>query len=361
MFAVIGFAITKHHILVALFPLALAGNDKQGLCPKAYAPWVCPEAYAPWVCPEAYAPWVCPEAYAPWVCPEAYAPWVCPEAYAPWVCPEAYAPWVCPEAYAPWVCPEAYAPWVCPEAYAPWVCPEAYAPWVCPEAYAPWVCPEAYAPWVCPEAYAPWVCPEAYAPWVCPEAYAPWVCPEAYAPWLPWVTAGHSPDQTPGLHYTYPGTGVGGVGPDGKSVTDELEIYSESDRRPVDYQNMRSTEYLPASATCPRLELPVPLLLDNDACRSIAENIPLSQKIKHVLVRFHMLRDFVRLGWIICWRVPSEKNLADPYTKPVPPTKNTVPYFNMLFDSYMDMQKAVIQAARSFGFSTWRLTQKAAA
>ncbi|KAK3238175.1 hypothetical protein CYMTET_51796 [Cymbomonas tetramitiformis] len=94
---------------------------------------------------------------------------------------------------------------------------------------------------------------------------------------------------------------------------------------------------------------------------SIAENIPLSQKIKHVLVRFHMLRDFIRLGWIICWRVPSEKNLADPYTKPVPPAKNTVPYFNMLFDSYMDMQKAVIQAARSFGFSTWRPTQKAAA
>ncbi|KAK3242996.1 hypothetical protein CYMTET_47334 [Cymbomonas tetramitiformis] len=39
------------------------------------------------------------------------------------------------------------------------------------------------------------------------------------------------------LDYTTPtGTGVGGARPDGKSVTDELEIYSESDRRPVDYQ-----------------------------------------------------------------------------------------------------------------------------
>ena len=152
---------------------------------------------------------------------------------------------------------------------------------------------------------------------------------------------------------TSTGTGVGGVRPGGKSITDELHAYSESDRRPLHYQNMRSREYLEQSATCPRLELPIPILLDNDACRSITENQILSQKIKHVLVRFHMLRDFVRLGWIICWRVPSEKNLADPYTKPVPPVKDSQPYFSMLFDSYMDMRKAALQAARTFGFRRW--------
>ncbi|KAK3252353.1 hypothetical protein CYMTET_38343 [Cymbomonas tetramitiformis] len=52
-----------------------------------------------------------------------------------------------------------------------------------------------------------------------------------------------------------------------------------------------------------------------------------------------------------------EKNLADPYTKPVPPVKDTQPYFNMLFDSYMDMRKAALQAARAFGFKRWSISE----
>lgn len=163
------------------------------------------------------------------------------------------------------------------------------------------------------------------------------------------------------LDYSTPrGYGVGGVRSDAPSVTDDLRAYIDGHGRPVDYQNSRHSRYQSVSADCPRLELPIPLLLDNDACRTISENTILSQKVKHVLVRYHMLRDFIKLGWIICYRVASEDNLADPYTKPVPNIKNSKPYFNMLFEAYMDMRAATLQAARQFGFQQYS-TQKAAA
>ncbi|KAK3272845.1 hypothetical protein CYMTET_18877 [Cymbomonas tetramitiformis] len=134
-----------------------------------------------------------------------------------------------------------------------------------------------------------------------------------------------------------PADGLTSVRPNSPTIPDEL---STDEITPLRFQNNRNREYISTASAQPRLELPIPLLLDNDACRSIVEHHLLSEKVKHVIIRFHVLRDFVRLNWIRCARVPSARNLADPYTKPVPPVKDMQPYFIQMFQQYMAMGKA---------------------
>jgi hypothetical protein len=50
---------------------------------------------------------------------------------------------------------------------------------------------------------------------------------------------------------------------------------------------------------------------DNMSTLSVAKSTITTKKSKHMLLRFHMVRDHVR---DLCW-VPTDKNLADPLTK----------------------------------------------
>jgi len=61
---------------------------------------------------------------------------------------------------------------------------------------------------------------------------------------------------------------------------------------------------------------PSEILFDNTAAISMAEQLADNKKNRHMLIRYHHIRvccslGFIRLGW-----VPSNKQLADIFTKP---------------------------------------------
>jgi hypothetical protein len=61
----------------------------------------------------------------------------------------------------------------------------------------------------------------------------------------------------------------------------------------------------------------VPLQCDNTSAISVAKNLVLHSKIKHIEVRYHFLRDNVEKGKIALIYVPTHGQLADIFTKPL--------------------------------------------
>jgi hypothetical protein len=63
--------------------------------------------------------------------------------------------------------------------------------------------------------------------------------------------------------------------------------------------------------------LPSQLFADNMGAIAISENPKFHQRVKHIDIRFHFLRDLVEAGEVKINYVPSEENLADILTKPL--------------------------------------------
>ena len=63
---------------------------------------------------------------------------------------------------------------------------------------------------------------------------------------------------------------------------------------------------------------PVPLYWDNTGAVAQAKEPRSHQRSKHVLRKFHIIREIVGRGDILVERVPSADNVADPLTKPLP-------------------------------------------
>ena len=61
----------------------------------------------------------------------------------------------------------------------------------------------------------------------------------------------------------------------------------------------------------------VPLLCDNEGAIKIAHNPMQHSRTKHIEVRHHFIRDLVAKGDIKLKHVPTEKQLADIFTKPL--------------------------------------------
>jgi hypothetical protein len=61
----------------------------------------------------------------------------------------------------------------------------------------------------------------------------------------------------------------------------------------------------------------VPLMCDSTSAISVAKNLVLHSRTKHIEVRYHFLRDNVEKGNIDLIQVPTEKQLADILTKPL--------------------------------------------
>ena len=59
----------------------------------------------------------------------------------------------------------------------------------------------------------------------------------------------------------------------------------------------------------------IPLLCDNNGAIAQAKEPRSHQKSKHILRRFHLIREIAALGDIIIEKVSSEDNIADPLTK----------------------------------------------
>jgi hypothetical protein len=61
----------------------------------------------------------------------------------------------------------------------------------------------------------------------------------------------------------------------------------------------------------------VPLMCDSTSAISVAKNLVLHSRTKHIEVRYHFSRDNVEKGNIDLIHVPTEKQLADILTKPL--------------------------------------------
>ena len=62
----------------------------------------------------------------------------------------------------------------------------------------------------------------------------------------------------------------------------------------------------------------IPLSCDNNGAIAQAKELRSHQKSKHILRRFHLIREIAARRDIIIERVSSEDNIADPLTKPLP-------------------------------------------
>jgi hypothetical protein len=56
---------------------------------------------------------------------------------------------------------------------------------------------------------------------------------------------------------------------------------------------------------------------DSNSAISVAKNLVLHSKTKHIEVRYHFLRDNVEKGKISLIHVPTHDQLADIFTKPI--------------------------------------------
>jgi len=65
-------------------------------------------------------------------------------------------------------------------------------------------------------------------------------------------------------------------------------------------------------------EIPAALHTDNIGAIDLTSNPRISDKSKHIDIAYHHVRDLVENGMINVLHVPSEENLADICTKPLP-------------------------------------------
>ena len=67
---------------------------------------------------------------------------------------------------------------------------------------------------------------------------------------------------------------------------------------------------------------PVELYCDNMGAVAQAKEPRSHQKSKHIERRFHIIRDFVKSGFVKVCKIHTDLNLSDPMTKPLPRAKH---------------------------------------
>jgi hypothetical protein len=72
----------------------------------------------------------------------------------------------------------------------------------------------------------------------------------------------------------------------------------------------------------PNASSPLNLYCDNNGAIAQAKEPRNHQKSKHVLRKFHLIREFVRRGEIKICKIHTDLNVADPLTKPLPQPKH---------------------------------------
>ena len=59
------------------------------------------------------------------------------------------------------------------------------------------------------------------------------------------------------------------------------------------------------------------MLCDNNGAIAQVKEPRFHQKLKHILRRFHLIREIIARGDVVMERVPLTDNVADPQTKPL--------------------------------------------
>jgi hypothetical protein len=107
-----------------------------------------------------------------------------------------------------------------------------------------------------------------------------------------------------------------------ETVTDstieaEYIVASESAKERVWIRN-----FLIELGVFPNASSPLNLYCDNNGAIAQAKEPRNHQKSKHVLRKFHLIREFVRRGEIKICKIHTDLNVADPLTKPLPQPKH---------------------------------------
>ena len=72
----------------------------------------------------------------------------------------------------------------------------------------------------------------------------------------------------------------------------------------------------------PNASSPLDLYCDNSGATAQAKDSKNHQKSKHVMRRFHLIREFVKWGEIKIWKTLTDLNVSYPLTKLLPQPKN---------------------------------------
>ena len=107
----------------------------------------------------------------------------------------------------------------------------------------------------------------------------------------------------------------------------------KSSKQPTTVDSMTKAEYIAASdatkeavwlkkfiidlGVVPMISHPIPLLCDNNGAIAQAKEPRSHQWSKHILTRFHLIREIIARGDVMVERVPSTNNVTDPLTKPL--------------------------------------------
>jgi hypothetical protein len=75
---------------------------------------------------------------------------------------------------------------------------------------------------------------------------------------------------------------------------------------------------------------PTILFEDNKACIDLTNQIGVSQRTKHIDLRYHIIRDYVQQKQVCVTKVGTDDNIADQFTKPLPKKKFTM-FRNIIF------------------------------
>ena len=81
-------------------------------------------------------------------------------------------------------------------------------------------------------------------------------------------------------------------------------------------------KFITGLGVVPSISNPVGLFCDNNGAITWAKEPTSHQRSKHILRRFHLIREIVNRGDVKICRVSTNDNIVDPLTKPLPQAKH---------------------------------------
>ena len=101
------------------------------------------------------------------------------------------------------------------------------------------------------------------------------------------------------------------------SIT-EIEYITTSD---VAKKAVWIKKFITGLGVVPSISDPMGLYCDNNGAIAQAKEPRSHQRSKHILRRYHLIREIIERGDMKICRVPTDDNIADPLTMPLPHTK----------------------------------------
>lgn len=71
-----------------------------------------------------------------------------------------------------------------------------------------------------------------------------------------------------------------------------------------------------------KIVAPTTIYEDNQSCLKLMKEEKFSNRTKHIDTKYYFVKDYIDKGLIRCEYCPTEKMIADLFTKPLPVTKH---------------------------------------